>query len=199
LFALNYLVQDAAAPYAGAYSLAVGYITFTEEKHHIEMMVYKDVISDCGVKVEQGTGDPVEIHVPNTVAGEWEKLVFDFSNAIGQTYTQLTLFPDFSDPRTAGSTAYLDNIQVVAGPSGVKQLNANVLRAYPNPVVDQLVIEYPRMNRIIVRDILGKAVRSVDLQGENQFTMVLEDLVEGIYFLSVEAEGNSKTVKFLKK
>jgi hypothetical protein len=200
LFSLMYTVQPAAAAFAGAYTVSVGYITFTEEMHHIEMMVYKDVISNTGVKVEQGTADPVEINnVPNTVTGEWEKLYFDFSAAIGETYTQLTLFPDFSDPRTAGATVYLDNIQVVAGPVSVEQPDANILRAYPNPVLDQMVVEYPRMNRIVVMDMLGKAVKSVDLQGEDQFTFAMDDLVEGIYFLSVEAEGNSATVKFLKK
>jgi hypothetical protein len=156
------------------------------------------VISNCGLKVEAG-GTVTEVKVPNTVTDQWELLTFDFSANIGETLTRLVFFPDFPDQRTSGTTAYVDNIQIVAGPVSVRQLDANVLRAYPNPVVDQLVIEFPGMHHIMVRDILGKAVRSVDLQGENRFTMAVDDLVEGIYFLSVEAEGNSKTVKFLKK
>jgi hypothetical protein len=167
--------------------------------HHIQMMVHKDVISNCGVKFENGTTDPFEVKVPNTVTGEWELLLFDMSQGIGETYTRLTLFPDFPDSRTAGSTVYLDNIQLVAGPSNVKELQENKVRIYPNPVTDQMTVEYPMMNRIVVRDILGKAVRSVDLQRVDRATLEMNDLVEGVYFISVEAEGGSSTTKFLKK
>ncbi len=199
-YVLQLMVQDAADPWAGAYTRAVGYISPTEEEHYIQMMVHKDVISDVAVKLEQGTADAVESpHVANTVTGEWELLFFDLSAAIGETYTQLTLFPDFSDPRTAGSTAYMDNIQLVAGPVNVKELKDNKVRVYPNPVTDQMTIEYPLMNRIVVRDILGKAVRSVDLQRVDRVTLEMNDLVEGVYFLSVESESGSTTTKFLKK
>ena len=198
--AVQILVQAGADPWVGTYSDAVGYITPTEEMHYVQMMVYKDVISNCAVKLEQGTGDPVESpHVPNTVTDEWELLTFDLSAAIGKTFTRLTLFPDFPDSRTAGSTVYMDNIQLVAGPSNVKELKDNKVRVYPNPVTDQMTIEYPLMNRIVVRDILGKAVRSVDLQRMDRVTLEMNDLVEGVYFLSVEAEGGSTTTKFLKK
>ncbi|MGW8317496.1 MAG: T9SS type A sorting domain-containing protein, partial [Bacteroidales bacterium] len=183
-FVLQMMVQDAADPWAGAYTDAVGYISPTEEMHYIQMMVHKDVISDVAVKLEQGTADAVESpHVANTVTGEWELLMFDLSAAIGETFTRLTLFPDFSDPRTAGSTAYMDNIQLVAGPSNVKELKDNKVRVYPNPVTDQMTIEYPLMSRIVVRDILGKAVRTVDLQRMDRVTLEMNDLVEGVYFL----------------
>jgi hypothetical protein len=194
------LVQDGADPWAGAYSKAVGYISPTEEMHYIQMMVHKDVISNCAVKLEAGTAAPVESpHVANTVTGEWELLLFDLSAAIGETYTQLTLFPDFPDPRSVGSTSYMDNIQLVAGPSSVKELKDNKVRVYPNPVTDQMTVEYPLMNRVVVRDILGKAVRTVDLQRMDRVTLEMGDLVEGVYFLSVEAESGSHTTKFLKK
>jgi hypothetical protein len=148
--------------------------------------------------VEVG-GTVTEVKVPNTVTNEWELLTFDFSANIGETLTRLVFFPDFPDERTSGTTAFVDNIQIVEGPSSVKQTDAGLLRAYPNPVMDQMVIEYPAMNRIVVRDILGKAVKSVDLQRVDQFTMPVDDLVEGMYFLSVEAENGGSTVKFLKK
>lgn len=199
-FALQMLVQDGADPWAGAFSMAVGSISPTEEMHYIQMMVHKDVLTDCAVKLEKGTADAVESpHVANTVTGEWEMLYFDLSAAIGETYTQLTLFPDFADPRTVGSTVYMDNIQLVTGPVNVKELKENKVRVYPNPVTDQMTIEYPLMNRVVVRDILGKAVRTVDLQRVDRVTLEMNDLVEGVYFLSVEAESGSSTTKFLKK
>jgi hypothetical protein len=198
LFVMKFDVQDGADPWAGAFSDAQGYLTFTEEKHFMEMMVWKSVVSNSALKVEVG-GTVTEVKVPNTVTNEWELLTFDFSANIGETLTRLVFFPDFPDERTSGTTVFVDNIQIVAGPSSVKQTDAGLLRAYPNPVIDQMVVEYPAMNRIVVRDILGKAVKTVDLQRVDQFTMPVDDLVEGMYFLSVEAEKGGSTVKFLKK
>jgi hypothetical protein len=198
LFVMKFDVQDGADPWAGAFSDAQGYLTFTEEKHFMEMMVWKSVVSNSALKVEVG-GTVTEVKVPNTVTNEWELLTFDFSANIGETLTRLVFFPDFPDERTSGTTVFVDNIQIVAGPSSVKQTDAGLLRAYPNPVIDQMVVEYPAMNRIVVRDILGKAVKTVDLQRVDQFTMPVDDLVEGMYFLSVEAENGGSTVKFLKK
>jgi hypothetical protein len=198
LFVMSYDVQDGAEVWAGAFSDAYGYMTFTEEKHHMQMMVWKSVISNCALKVEMG-GTVTEVKVPNTVTGEWELLTFDFSANIGETLTRLVFFPDFPDARTSGTTAYVDNIQIVASPVSVKERSEDSFRMYPNPVTDQVTIEYPAMNRVVVRDILGKAVRSLDLQRVDRVTLEMTDLVEGVYFLSVEAEGNHMTTKFLKK
>ncbi len=199
IFALKLMVQDGADPWAGFYSDAVGYINITEEMHHMTMMVHKDVISDCAIKLEQGTIAGPEVHVANTLTGEWELVTFDMSDAIGGTFTRLTIFPDFPNPRTVGSTSYVDNIMVITSPVSVKQQEANKIMIYPNPVTDQLNVDYPSMHRILVRDILGKAVRSVDLQGEDHYTFEVSDLVEGVYFISVEAETGTMTNKFLKK
>ena len=109
---IMFIVLDNADPWAGAWSDAYGDMPFTEEHHIMEMMVYKDKLSPSGLKVEQG-GDAVELTVSNTVTGEWELLVFDFTAAIGDTHPRLVFFPDFPEgDRTTGGTVYIDNIQL---------------------------------------------------------------------------------------
>jgi hypothetical protein len=48
-------------------------------------------------------------------------------------------------------------------------------------------------------DVLGKTVKAVQFQGVNNATVSVEDLSEGIYFISINAKGGSKTTTFLKK
>ena len=191
-------VLAGADPWAGAYSDANGYMTFTEDMHHMEMMVHKDVISNCGLKVEAG-GTVTEVKVPNTVTGEWEAITFDFSANIGETLTRLVFFPDFPDARTAGSMSYVDNIKMVTAPVGLKKNDAVSLSVYPNPATDQINVQAKGMNSVTVLDVLGKSVKSIRLQGEDRVTISVEDLSQGVYFITIEASGGSKTTKFLKK
>ncbi len=195
---MMYSVQAGADPWAGAFSDANGYMNFTQEMHHMEMMVYKDVISNCALKVEVG-GTVTEVKVPNTVTNEWELLTFDFSANIGETLTRVIFFPDFPDTREAGSTAYVDNIQIVLSPVGVESSEGLTLRVYPNPASDHMIVQYQGMTHIVVRDLLGKSVKSIQLQGEDYTTIEVDDLSEGIYFITVGSEGSSITTKFLKK
>ncbi len=196
---MMYNVLPGADPWAGAWSTANGTMEFTEEMHHMSMLVYKDVISSCALKLEDGTVDPIEVHVTNTVTGQWELLTFDFSAAIGQTFTKLVFFPDFPSERTAGSLSYLDDIQIITKPVGIKNREAMSLMVYPNPAVDQLTVQAEGINDVTIMDVLGKTVKAVQFQGVNNATVSVEDLSEGIYFISINAKGGSKTTKFLKK
>ena len=199
--AMMFTVLDGADPWAGAWSNAYGYMEFTQEKHHMEMMVHKDVISNSGLKLEGGLDGAANVEhlVPNTVTGEWELLTFDMTDAIGNTYTNLVFFPDFPDPRVTGSMNYLDNIKIITSPVGVETRDDLSLRVYPNPVTDQLIVEHTGMTSIVVMDILGKQVKSVDLSGEDSAKLGVSDLADGIYFITVEAAGNTVTTKFLKR
>jgi len=196
-YVMKFIAKAAGQSWAGAYSDAYGPMTFTQEMHHMTMQVWKDKIGDSGLKVEQG-GTTTELKVPNTVSDQWETLTFDFSANIGETLTRVVFFPDFVD-RDADVTAYVDNIQMIESPVGVEKEQATGLRVYPNPASTQLTIEYAGMQQILVRDVLGKLVQRVELQGQDQFNLPVEHLTGGVYFVTVEGAGNSFTTKFLKK
>jgi len=296
--------------WAGAWSDANGTMTFTEEMHHMTMMVWKDKISNCGLKVEVG-GTTTELQVANTVTNAWELITFDFSANIGETLTRLVFFPDF-EARNADNTAYVDNIEMIVSPvepvdvtfnvdmtgmisnsifdpavdhvdlagsmnnwgdpvqnatdadadgiytivaaaqevgaaleykfrvngqwdpisefpggganrmytviegenvvnvvfndgdytpwiTGMESEKASQLYIYPNPATDQLVVRYEGISSITIMDVLGKQVRSIQYQGEDQTTLSVEDLQDGIYFITVGTAQDNVTSKFLKK
>ena len=191
-------VLDDADPWAGAWSDAYGKMEFTQEMHHMEMMVYKDVISNCALKVEVG-GTVTEVKVPNTLTGEWEVITFDFSANIGETLSRLVIFPDFPDSREGGSMSYLDNIKIVAAPVGVEKQDAEILSVYPNPSTGVLNVQAKGITGIIIMDVLGKSIKSIQYQELDHATLSVDELSEGIYFITVETVSGSKTSKFLKK
>ncbi len=83
-------------------------------------MVWKSVISDVGIKFEQGQASTGEIKVANTVVNQWEELTFDFSGKIGEPsstdITGFVVFPDFNDARAEDNVVYFDNITFSAAP-----------------------------------------------------------------------------------
>jgi len=198
---MMYNVQAGADPWAGAISGAYGLVEFTQEKHHMEMMVHKDVITNSGLKVEGGLEGAanVEVKVPNTVMGEWELLTFDFSEAIGKSYTKLVFFPDFPDSRTEGSVCYVDNIKLITSPVGISKDQKGALSVYPNPATDQLMVSHQGLRSVMVRDILGKLVISLELSGEDTATLDVNPLAGGLYFITVDGDAGTSTTKFLKR
>lgn len=94
-------------PWAGVWCSDFPDLTLDATNCIITVMVYKDVISNFNLKLEPPA---VDHNVPNTLINQWEQLIFDYTSDIGTTVATLTVIPDFSTPRTAGSTNYWDNI-----------------------------------------------------------------------------------------
>jgi len=195
---MKFVSRAGGDPWAGAWSDAYGVMSFTQEMHSMEMMVWKDKISDCGLKVEQGDGPVTELKVPNTVTNQWEVITFTFTPNIDASSTRLVFFPDFG-ARDADATAYVDNIKIVTTPVNVETEDASVLRVYPNPATDQLMVSHQGLRSVMVRDILGKLVISLELSGEDTATLDVNSLAGGVYFITVDGDAGTSTTKFLKK
>ncbi|MCF7826216.1 MAG: lamin tail domain-containing protein, partial [Candidatus Marinimicrobia bacterium] len=101
-------------PWALCYTSDDGEFTFDATNSTVNIMVYKTVLSDVGLKVEGGTGTVTQLLVANTVTNAWEELTFDFSAVEGQTFGRLVLIPDFT-ARAQENIIYFDNIQVPDG------------------------------------------------------------------------------------
>jgi gliding motility-associated-like protein len=101
------------APFAGCetqHGAGVGTFTIDNSNRIIRVMVYKNTISDVGVKLVRFDNWSLgEIKVANTKINEWEQLEFDFSDHFGLTYDQLVFFPDFRS-RSQTEIIYFDNI-----------------------------------------------------------------------------------------
>jgi len=196
---LMFKVLPNADPWAGAWAEAYGSIELTADNYMLEMWVHKDVISNCGLKLEVGTADPVEVMIPNTVTGEWELLTFDFTAAIGNTYDRLVFFPDFPDPRTAGSTCYIDNIGWEGGSTSIDAIELVDISIYPNPAAERITVQYPGASTATISNLLGQDVMSVEFNNSNHMVIEIDDLENGVYFITLETADGSVSSKFIKE
>ena len=110
----KFMARQAGAPHAGTNTPDAATFTLDESNSVVKIMVFKSVVSDVGIKFEQGAASTGELKVANTLVDQWEELTFDFSSKIGEPsssdITGLVLFPDFNDERSSDNVAYFDNL-----------------------------------------------------------------------------------------
>jgi len=141
----------------------------------------------------------VEVLVANTKMGEWELLSFDLTAAIGHTYNRLVIFPDFPDPRTAGSTCYIDNIGWFVDATSVGELQRSKISIFPNPAAERITLQYPGMQSVTIANIVGQTVRSLELQGTNHEVIDVSDLKEGVYLIILNTADGTISSRFVKE
>lgn len=199
-YCIEFTVVDAAETWVGAWSDAYGPIEITDDKYMLEMMVMKDVATKCAMKLENEIdgGDNVELYLANTLVDEWELLTFDFSEAIGKTFTRLVFFPDFPDSRETGSLCYIDNVGFPKVVSANTQ-KMDGIRIYPNPVAERMTIRYPEMESVVISNALGQTVKYMEFQHSSVENIELSGLQSGLYFITVEAAGKKMSSKFIKE
>jgi len=200
-FCIEFTVLETADPWVGAWSDAYDSVEITEENHMMQMMLYKDVLSPCALKLEQGRGgESFEVHDTSTVTGEWELIVFDMSAGIGNAFGRITWFPDFADPRDGvGSLCYIDNIGFYSEGTSVKEVNNAILSVYPVPANDVLTIKYPAMRRITISNIVGQTIKSIEFQSASHKIVDVSSLKSGVYFITLDAAGGTVSTRFIKQ
>ncbi len=198
--AIKFTVVETASPWAGAWSDHYPDIEFTAENYMMYMMVYKDVTSNCGLKVEQGT-DPaqIELKVPNTVTGEWELIAFDFTDGIGNTYPRLVFFPDFPETRESGSVSYIDMISTSDPTVSVKEVEGEFFSVYPNPAASFITVQYPGMNYLAITNIAGQKVKEFTATDDYIQRVDVTDIQPGVYFVTINSPAGLITSKFIKE
>ena len=97
-------------------------------------------------------------------------------------------------------------MKVIADPEMVSVPESNVAQdvvygIYPNPATDYVVVKSAQDAEatITIFNLMGQTVKQFDQSlklGENQINI---DLQSGIYFCNINANGFSKTVKFVVK
>jgi len=210
---LSFLVRDSADRWVGMYvdveDYPAAFTEFTEEAHILAMMVYKEVISPCAIKVERSLNffpDPgtLAIYNPNTVTDEWEMLTFDFSDAIGYYFQRLTVFPHFPELEEEklweDLYVYIDNIGVPSEDNtSVKEVEGETMWLYPTPAEYRMAVQYPDMTGIILSDIMGRKIRALKFAITDSKVIETGDLTTGIYFVTAETPDGKVTMRFLKK
>ncbi|MEM7610691.1 MAG: hypothetical protein AAF270_03365 [Pseudomonadota bacterium] len=111
----RFTARQAGQPFAGTITNDLPTFTLDASNAFVTIKVWKSVISDVGIKFENGTqGSTGEIRIPNTVTNQWEELTFDFTGVIGDPnntdITGFIVFPDFNDSRTQDNIVLFDEI-----------------------------------------------------------------------------------------
>lgn len=74
----------------------------------------------------------------------------------------------------------------------------NNIAVYPNPSNGIFNIQLPVAADVEVTNVLGKVVLSTKVN-EGNYQLNLGNNVNGIYFVKINAEGKTKTVKIIKE
>jgi hypothetical protein len=204
---LSFYVRPESDRWVGMYTDYDVLTEFTEENHTLAMMVYKEMESRMGLKVEKSltNSDDLSVYVPNTRTEEWELIIFDFTIAIGHYFQRLTMFPDF--PETAEeprdylpTTVYIDNIGVPSEDNtSVKESNGIEMMLYPTPAEYRMAVVYPGMSGITLSDIMGRQIRTLNFPITDSKVIETGDLSTGIYFVTADTRDGRITMRFMKK
>jgi hypothetical protein len=216
---------QAGQPWAGCESLHgadIGSFSFDYTNCIIKIMVWKDVISDVGIKfVDATSAAQPEIKVANTLINQWEELTFDFSSRIGVypvVKDQIAIFPDFDlAGRTQYNICYFDNISFSSSNSVGVDNRGEIYphgfalhQNYPNPFNPITTLRYDlpenSLVNIIIYDMLGREVKTlVNTTQDAGFKSVVwnatndhgKPVSAGVYLYQIQAGDFVQTKKMV--
>mgnify|MGYP002822157689 FL=1 len=221
----KFTALQAGQPWAGCESLHgadIGSFSFDSTNCIIKIMVWKDVISDVGIKfVDATSAAQEEIKVANTLINQWEELTFDFSSRIGVypvVKDQIVIFPDFDlAGRTQDNICYFDNISFSPSNSvGIDNRNETFPQGFaleqnfPNPFnpITTLRYDLPENSyvNVIIYDMLGREVKTLVNQTQDAgYKSVIWDATNdygkpvsaGVYLYQIQAGEFVQTKKMV--
>ena len=216
---------QAGQPWAGCESLHgadIGSFSFDSTNCIIKIMVWKDVISDVGIKfVDATSAAQPEIKVANTLINQWEELTFDFSSRIGVypvVKDQIVIFPDFDlTGRTQDNICYFDNISFSPSNSvGVDNRSETLPQGFaleqnfPNPFNPITTLKYDLPEDsfvdITIYDMLSNVVNNLINQNQrrgyksvqwNATNNLGEPVSAGMYIYMIQAGEFRQTKKMV--
>ncbi|MFK8162441.1 MAG: T9SS type A sorting domain-containing protein [Lewinella sp.] len=187
--------------FAGAFADPEAPIALPNDNKVVTMKVLMDVAGQVVLKLEQGEdGAPQsgDVFADYTTPGAWQELSFNMSVLPDDArYGRITIIPNFGVIPTDNLTHYFDDISVGGGSCMTTSIFNPVvvsdLRAYPNPVNEQLTIDNAQGARTFqLTDMLGRQVRQLAVSGaQTQVQWEVNGLPVGTYVLTARAENGS--------
>lgn len=199
----KFTARQSGNPWAGCETLhgaGIGSWTIDANNSTIRIMVWKDVISDVGIKlVRVDNWSLGEIKVPNTKVNQWEQITFDFSSHIGNTYDQIVIFPDFDlGGRSSDRVIYFDNVYgAQAGATGIEDMDKSDISIFPNPAKDIFNISMDKeIEEIFVFDYSGKLILQKEVSA-NETSINTSNFSKGVFVLKAMSSGEMLVKKII--
>jgi len=89
---------------------------------------------------------------------------------------------------------WLVNVTVAGGATGAPGILQGLIRVYPNPATSFMVVETGEAAEIVIQDLNGRLVRTVQA-ADSSIHLPVSELERGIYFVTVKAGTNRKVIK----
>ena len=199
----KYTMHVGAAIWAGVKTNNLDPIITTESNKWLTMDVYKTDMDTVGLKFEPPSTNGVLVTVVPQTFGEWETLIFDFSEAVGDTFPTFVIFPDWTGLPRSEEIIYFDNIKWYSSyPVAVPTVNVQpALSVYPNPASTQLNIKWngTDITDLRISNIVGTAIYDAN---PNRATTSIDvsNFDRGMYILTVTSRtGNRESYKIILK
>jgi hypothetical protein len=194
-YVVKYERSQFGVPWGGFWSILPVPLDLTELKY-VYVKVWKPRISPLRFKVEGGPSANLEIPSmqPQTLTGQWQEIVFDFSEKTG-LWNVIAFMPDFEDPLTLTEdiVIYFDDIRTGEHPNvSVPSIDqASKMIVYPNPSNDFINIRYAgQIQNIKIFDVTGKLVYQ-STNNTPEARVDVSSFAKGIYVMQVASENNT--------
>lgn len=170
--------------------------------------------TDCGTTFDQVfyrtqsslTSGPTQSTPFIPDSSQWNSADIDLDSYQNESYVQIKIV----NVTDGGNNLYIDDINIDFVPfvTGLDNLEGFLTEFVirPNPVIDLAILEYTvkesadvflRVCNISGREVLAKKLNKA-ITGKNVFELETSDWGMGVYLVTIEMSGQSKTIKLLK-
>lgn len=145
---------------------------------------------------------PQTVKAGQTVGADHEMDAFDYAYYPDKTLDSLPIvtinctITDVTANKSVNFSIKFDPTKD-ASVANESQMAQAAISAYPNPAVDQVSFRLENVKAgsvVVLRDLSGKTVRRMSVNGAAEMNMNLNGLASGMYFYSVEENGSTVAV-----
>jgi len=167
-----------------------GNVTVTADGYGDLILPNATITNVLRVKVSEDYGDAiggVEVYHYNT------DIYMFYKPGVSTPVLSLTHYVQGANVTNYGN--YIDDASLI-----VEENKTEKLSVYPNPFSTSFIVETNSTDeKIEVFDILGNLVSTVEIKGENNIEVYLEDKESGVYIVRVSSSTGIREMKLIKE
>jgi hypothetical protein len=190
----QFIERPGGAIFAGMFTDLDAPIALPNDNKTIRMKVWMNKAARVVMKLERGRQTPNntgDVFAEYTTPGEWEEVVWNFSDIVPDDalWDRLTIIMNFDETPEEEQIYFFDDIVIgdafCATTSLRQRPSAERLRVFPNPAHTRLTVEQAEgIEQFVLFNLLGQPVRVVRATGQAYFDIDLLGLNPGVYLLN---------------